>query len=329
MKGEFLMALCTSCGKSAYNRARHRSGCASCSTCGSARVTRSCGCNSCASRSGCSSCGSVCRNNCSSCGSTGCNICGNCSSRGCSSCGCTGSGSGCNVCSSCESNGYGVLNGFVRRFPFYTGPCPDAPCDGCGCDDGCTSCNNTYANRNACGCDDGCTSCNGTYANRNACGCDDGCTSCSHARSNRTGGHSACPGNGIYATFSANGPLSLAAGSAVAMTMRSGDVDRFTVSGESIVLEESGVYSAMLTMDVPPDTVVDATVSLELNGQPLTPPRLAVTTSTTDGTTEHFAGNGVFRADAGSVLQVTANDAMTVHCAASQPVFILVLIRLA
>ena len=112
------------------------------------------------------------------------------------------------------------------------------------------------------------------------------------------------------------------------MEMREGDDNFFTVCGGSITLEAGGAYHAALTVDVPPDNIVDSILAIELDGYPLTPPGLTVTADTTDGSTANYAANCIFHAEAGSVLRLTASDPISINAATAQPVFTLVLMKL-
>lgn len=127
--------------------------------------------------------------------------------------------------------------------------------------------------------------------------------------------------------FALNGPLSLAPGGAVELVVRDGNTELFDIDNGNIILRDSGMYYAALTVDVPRDVEVDTTMRLELDNRTLIPPQLAVTTSV-DGTSNNFSGHTVFAANAGSVLRLSTQEFLNVHTATAQPLFTLTLIRL-
>ena len=261
----------------------------------------------------------------------------------------------CGGCSGCGSNRnstrVGALNSLCRSndYPFYTGPCPDAPCNGCGCDSSrsrsCGSCNAQV------GCN-GCTSCGGSSYNSGLCpncGCNpctcgqrrSVCSVCGHnpctCNNGRNYSGSTCPRCGCnpctcsrrcdhsvsgYGVFSAGGPIDLCGGGCIQLSANHASSDCFSLSGDCIRIRRSGVYFAILTADIPADCCDETTLVLDLGGQPLVPPALAIHGS------GNYAAHTVFRAHSGDSLRLTALESLSISHSTRCPVFTLTLLRI-
>lgn len=206
-------------------------------------------------------------------------------------------------CGASTRSGYGVLNCVGRcgqRNVYYSGPCPDAPCSGCGCG----SNPPPYPDFPPTPCAES--------------ACCSGCSGCS-----------GCAQSGaLFATFSIYGPVDVAAGGAIGLTMRDANTNLFTVEGGRILLRAPGVYYAAVTADIPTEIATNTVLQTELNSRVLTQPQIAIETATTGTAASNFAGQAVFQADCGSVLRLLSQDALSVTTATAQPLFTLTLIRL-
>lgn len=243
-----------------------------------------------------------------------------------------------NKCGACAANrcGCGCANAAVTDgYDAYGGCGECGSCNGCGgrrchaCD-GCNTCgcNHGHAGSGCSGCGDGCEDC-----------CDDGCGSawncaaCGRSNCSTALNCAGCGGlrggcGAGHAVFSASGPIRLSEGGTVGFEACHADSEAFSTSYGSILIRRPGLYFAAVTVDIPANTEADTVMRLELDHQNIAPPEIAVNTCD-DGTTSNYAGHAVFHAKAGSLLKLRSLKELTIHCAATQPVFTLTIFQLA
>ena len=124
--------------------------------------------------------------------------------------------------------------------------------------------------------------------------------------------------------FAVNGPFAFASGCAVDLKTRSADAQFFSVHDGSITIRKAGTYHLAVIVNIPMGETADTVLSLELDGQRLTPPELVIETCSGND----YAGHTVIRADAGSVLKLNTRNPLC--CAATHdPVISMILTRLA
>lgn len=132
---------------------------------------------------------------------------------------------------------------------------------------------------------------------------------------------------GAIGSFYALGPVSVAAGGAVALTASMVNPRYFAVSGSSITIRQPGTYRAMYTLNVPTGLAVNTVMSLGLDGAVVAASGVDVET-TTDTATANFAGQTIFTARAGDVLNLDSLSALNITSATTDPVFTLILERI-
>lgn len=220
----------------------------------------------------------------------------------CSANGSTGCSKGCARCNNGCRSSYGVLNAVpscadYRNYPFYTGNCPNA-CGyyGCGCCAGVTGPNGAL----------------GGCLNEN-CGCG-GCTGCSGCNQNCN--------RPVYGLFSANAPVTVAAGAAIPLVTTSISSDDFSVTNGVVTFSRCGVYLATYTVHVPTGSEVDTNIVMNVNGVAQTNTLLNVSAAGS------YTGQTVFTANVGSVLSLVSSAALSITEPAGQNVVTLTLTRI-
>lgn len=247
-----------------------------------------------------------------------------------------------NCCCGC-TDGWDNIN-----YPFYTGPCPAAPCTNscgsCNSNGHCGSCEESCCVN--CGCTNRarrCAACGGKWHSRKnccaSCGCTDSvacCAQCGYVWNHTHSGWNHCASESCdsprctehhadYAVFTLGAPVCAGCGEALCLTARAGS-DCFSANGSGITIRQSGVYYAAITVDCPCDTAVDTVFHMELDGQCLSLPEVAVNNAY-GSMSGNFSGNAIFQAHAGSVLRLSTLNALNIS-SASHPVVTLTLFKI-
>lgn len=124
--------------------------------------------------------------------------------------------------------------------------------------------------------------------------------------------------------FAINGPFDFVPGCTVGLKARGADARFFSVYDGCITIRRAGTYHLAVIVNIPMGETADTVLSLDLDGQRLVPPELAIETCSGND----YAGHTVFHAEAGSVLKLNTRNALC--CAATHaPVISMILTRLA
>ena len=114
--------------------------------------------------------------------------------------------------------------------------------------------------------------------------------------------------------------MNLTARGSVNFECRSAESGNFSVSYGSILIRRPGLYYVHVTADIPKSADVDTVMRLELDGQPVAPPELAISTGCGGGTA-NFSGCAIIHAGAGSMLKLVTLRDLCIETATAQPLF--------
>ncbi|MBR2697491.1 MAG: hypothetical protein IKE76_02785 [Clostridia bacterium] len=202
----------------------------------------------------------------------------------------------------CKRKGCGCMKmarGCWNSFPYYTDPCPNG--DGCYPWEQDDDSDNTCEER-PCRCKRCCRPCR-------RCGC--------------FGHGGLC--NGF---FSCCLPLAVSPNGIVPLCVNNPCRESsFEVNSGLIKLENPGTYLATYKVQVPENTALDTTITLNVDGASQSAAATQVVTEAA-ASTASFTGQSIFQAAEGATVSLRSSEAINVTDPASQPIFTLTLVQL-